>query len=89
MRVKQDGDAYAYGGMTHKLKKLYSDRKLTATEKRRLPVLCDEKGILWVPSFGVRDDGVKNGNAPSVLYLARENVSDGEYQMLLKTLFSR
>ena len=87
VRAKRDGDGYAYGGMTHKLKKLYSDRKLSQTEKLRLPVLTDEKGILWVPSFGVRDDGVQNENAPEVLYLPRERLSDEAYEQLLTALF--
>ena len=89
MRPKRDGDGYVYGGITHKLKKLYSDRKLTHTQKLRMPVLCDEKGILWVPSFGVRDDGVKNENAPTAFYLARERLTDEEYTHLLKMLFKK
>lgn len=89
VRSKRDGDAYVYGGMTHKLKKLYSDRKLTHTQKLRLPVLCDEKGILWVPSFGVRDDGVKNENAPTAFFLARERLTDEEYTHLLQMLFEK
>lgn len=58
-RPKQDGDAVYYGSMTHKLKKLYNDRKIPPSQRDRIPVLCDDGGVVWVPGFGVRDDGGK------------------------------
>ena len=57
LRPKKDGDSVFYGGMTHKLKKLVSDRKIPVSKRERIPILCDAKGVLWVPGFGVRDDG--------------------------------
>ena len=57
LRFRKNGDAYYYGGMTHKLKKIFNDRKLPLRERETLPILCDKKGIVWVPGFGVRDDG--------------------------------
>ncbi len=54
-RSKRDGDAYVYGGMTRKLKKLYTDRHLTRSERQRLPVICDDGGILFVPGFQTAD----------------------------------
>ena len=59
LRPKADGDALYYGGMTHKVKKLFNDKKLSALEKATMPLLCDDKGVVWVPGFGVRDDGVQ------------------------------
>ena len=58
IRPKQDGDTVYYGGMTHKLKKLFSDRKIPPSKRGLIPILCDDSGVLWVPGFGVRDDGV-------------------------------
>ena len=58
IRPKKDGDKIYYGGMTHKLKKLFNDRKIPVSKRQFVPILCDEKGVLWVPGFGVRDDGV-------------------------------
>ena len=58
LRPKKDGDTVYYGGMTHKLKKLFSDRKIPPSKRRLIPVLCDDSGVVWVPGFGVRDDGV-------------------------------
>ena len=61
IRAREDGDSYRFGGVTHKLKKLLSDAKLSREMREHLPVLCDDDGILWVPHFGVRNDGTKNG----------------------------
>ena len=61
VRAKADGDSYRFGGVTHKLKKLFCDAKLTRAEREHTPVLCDGAGILWVPRFGVREDGSIRG----------------------------
>ena len=61
-RPKMDGDSVYYGGMTHKLKKLFNDRKFSLNDKLCYPVLCDDKGVVWAPGFGVRDDGVESKN---------------------------
>ena len=58
LRPKRNGDTVYYGGMTHKLKKLFNDKKIPLSVRKKLPILCDDKGALWVPGFGVRDDGV-------------------------------
>lgn len=57
VRSKQEGDTCFYGGMTRKLKKLFNDKKIPADRRADVPVLCDEKGVVWVPGFDVRDDG--------------------------------
>ncbi len=59
LRPKKDGDSVFYGGMTHKLKKLFSDAKIPKSKRSLIPILCDDKGVVWVPGFGVRDDGIK------------------------------
>lgn len=70
VRPKQDGDAYRSGGMTRKLKKLFSDRKLSPAQRRTIPVLCDSSGILWVPGCGVRDcENTKDSKKLFVCYL--------------------
>lgn len=56
-RPKKDGDTIFYGGMTRKLKKLFSDKKIPVSKRALIPVLCDSKGPVWLPGFGVRDDG--------------------------------
>lgn len=56
LRPKKDGDTVFYGGITHKMKKLYSDRKIPVSIRPFIPLLCDDKGVVWAPGFGVRDD---------------------------------
>lgn len=55
IRTRQPGDSYRFGGMTRRLKKLFIDRKMTSEQKALTPILCDDKGILWVPGFPPRD----------------------------------
>ena len=59
LRPKKEGDTIYYGGITRKVKKLFSDRKIPKSQRDSIPLLCDDKGVLWVPGFGVRDDGAK------------------------------
>ena len=75
LRSKKDGDTVYYGGMTHKLKKLFSDAKIPRSKRKLLPILCDDNGVVWVPGFGVRDDGVKKdeGRKINVLLAINEN----------------
>ena len=55
VRSRRNGDSYVYGGMTRKLKKLYNDRGLGASERESLPIIEDAEGILWVPGFPAAD----------------------------------
>ena len=61
--------------MSYLLKKMFSDRKLPLSMRARIPVLCDGRGILWVPFFGVRDDGEKKANGLTAVFLASEYVT--------------
>ena len=56
VRNKKDGDSYYYGGMTRKVKKLFCDKKIPPSQREKTPLITDEKGIVWIPGFGVRDD---------------------------------
>lgn len=70
VRGKEDGDSYSYGGMTHKLKKLFTDRKIPSDKRPLIPVICDKDGVLWVPGFGVR--GEEKGIKKSYIAIAKE-----------------
>ena len=63
LREREEGDAYRYGGMTRKVKKLFSDRKLSEYERKRRLLLCDDEGILWIPGFPLREAKEKKTNA--------------------------
>lgn len=74
VRSRLEGDAYRFGGMTHKLKKMFSDRKIPSHLRSHVPVLCDGRGILWVPPFGVREDGARGGHLTAV-FLSKEKMT--------------
>lgn len=83
IRNKRDGDTCFWGGMTHKLKKLFNDKKVPKSMRARIPVLCDEGGVVWVPGFGVRDDG---GDAK--LYIRISSDSNAEKRFYLPSDFT-
>jgi len=66
VKHRQAGDTYRYGGMTHKVKKLLSDKKMSLNERSLLPILCDEEGIVWIPGFPPRDDVKYTGDGDPV-----------------------
>ena len=68
VRTKRDGDAYAYGGITRKLKKLFNDRSIPPRFRDLIPVICDVSGIIWVPGFRVRE--CKNVKSDKKIYIA-------------------
>ncbi len=79
VRSRQDGDSYRYGGITHKLKKLFNDSKIPPSLRDRVPVFCDESGILWVPGFGVRDDNNTSGEKKHITLLLNSVDGNGSF----------
>lgn len=53
IRPRQTGDKIRLSGGSKSLKKLFIDRKIPAANRERIPVVCDETGILGVYSIGV------------------------------------
>ena len=56
LRSRKTGDSIRLGGGSRSLKKLFIDRKIPAAQRDRIPVACDETGILGVYSIGVHLD---------------------------------
>lgn len=56
IRPRQTGDKIRLSGGSKSLKKLFIDRKIPAAVRERIPVVCDENGILGVYSIGVNLD---------------------------------
>lgn len=56
IRPRQTGDKIRLSGGSKSLKKLFIDRKIPAADRERIPVVCDEIGILGVYSIGVNLD---------------------------------
>lgn len=56
LRSRCSGDELRLSGGTKSLKKLFIDRKIPATQRQRIPVLADDKGVLGVYGIGVHVD---------------------------------
>lgn len=52
LRPRQAGDSICLSGGTKSLKKLFIDRKIPAAQRERIPVLCDDMGIVGVLGIG-------------------------------------
>ncbi len=55
VRNRREGDRILLGGMHKRLKKLFGEKKISPELRARLPILCDDDGILAVPMVGIRD----------------------------------
>ena len=42
-------------GLHRKLRKLQNEQGIPPALRERLPVLCDDDGIVWAPLIGLRD----------------------------------
>lgn len=77
IRSRQSGDTIRLSGGSKSLKKLFIDRKLPAAERKRIPVLYDEGGILGVYSIGVHMDR-RAAQLPAVTIRFEKTENKGE-----------
>ena len=56
IRSRQSGDSIRLPGGTKSIKKLFIDRKIPATQRSSIPILCDEAGIIGIPGIAVNLD---------------------------------
>jgi len=63
-RLRENGDEILLGGMHRKLRRLQAQAKIPPRLRERLPLLCDDEGIVWAPFVGVRD-GVEHTTDPN------------------------
>jgi tRNA(Ile)-lysidine synthase len=54
-RNRLPGDRIQMGGMHKSVKKLLGEKKIPLPLRERLPLLCDEDGIVAIPFVGMRD----------------------------------
>ena len=66
VRNKADGDKILQGKMTKKLKTVFCDKHIPSHHRDKIPLICDNNGILYIPTIAVRD-GAKSKNAQSVI----------------------
>ncbi|MCS7301609.1 MAG: tRNA lysidine(34) synthetase TilS [Fimbriimonadales bacterium] len=57
VRNARRGDRFQPLGMSapKKLSDIFIDRKVPKTERKRLPLLCDAAGILWIPGYTIAE----------------------------------
>lgn len=55
IRNRKVGDSYRTSGMTKRVKRMLCDADIPSSVREKIPVLCDDDGILWIPGFKVRD----------------------------------
>lgn len=79
LRTRRAGDSFLWHGHHRKVKKLLCDRGVPREVRDRLPILCDDSGILWIPGIGVRD-GVRvrdgTGDIAVCAVMSREPKTD-------------
>lgn len=69
VRARAAGDRIRFGGMTRRLKTLLNAAKIPPSQRDRIPVFEDARGIVYVPHIGVRDDAAATSDAPTVFIL--------------------
>lgn len=85
LRFKRDGDSYRYGGITHKLKKVFNDRGIPPFLRQSVPIICDKEGILWVPGLSLRDGAKPTSDDVAKITVCFKN--DGEHRLYAATPF--
>lgn len=71
-RSRREGDRIRLGGMSKRIKKLMCDKKIPLDLRPRLPILCDNDGVLAVPLLGVRDGATPADGSDTALTIRIE-----------------
>jgi tRNA(Ile)-lysidine synthase len=50
-----NGDQIIMGKITRRVKKLFTEHKIPIEQRKTLPLICDNSGILWIPGIGLSD----------------------------------
>ncbi|OPJ54817.1 tRNA lysidine(34) synthetase TilS [Alkalithermobacter paradoxus] len=72
IRNRRNGDkikALGLGG-TKKLKDIFIDFKVSKEERDKVPILCDQKGIMWVVGYRMSEDYKIDTNTKKVLRIS-------------------
>lgn len=77
-RARVPSDRIISGRMSKDIRKLYSEHALPIGERSSYPLVCDEKGVVWVPNIAVRDgakaDKAKKDPASIWLYVYKKEL---------------
>lgn len=79
VKSREQGDRIRFLGRkcTKSLKKLFSEAKLNGTDKGKIPVLCDENGVIAVYGFGIAEHcAAKKGDDVIKVTITKHNSFD-------------
>ncbi len=76
-RTRREGDVIRRGGMHRRLRKLYNAAKIPPSLRERMPLLCDEQGIVWAPLIGARDGSDPMGERIRIRLFFKDVSYDG------------
>lgn len=66
LRPIRKGDVILSGGMHKRIRKLYGEKGVPLFLRPRLPLLCDESGVLAIPGICVRDGAQVRSGDPAL-----------------------
>jgi len=71
VRNWRKGDRFIPLGMRNekKLQDIFVDKKIPREERRRIPIICDEEGIIWVVGVAISERVKVGEGTRRVLYL--------------------
>ncbi len=72
-RLRAPGDRLVFRGHHRSVKVLLQELRLPPADRARLPLLCDDDGIVWLPGVGLRD-GAGEGDALVTAALLQERI---------------
>ncbi len=75
LRTRQEGDKITLVNrkVTKSLKKLFNEMNLPVEKRGLIPVLCDDKGVLWVYSVGVDARCRVDANSSNIIFIRGKN----------------
>ena len=73
IRARKSGDCIRLSGGSKSLKKLFIDRKIPASRRQQIPVVCDDAGILGVYTIGANWDRTGGENRITIRFENTEN----------------
>ncbi len=69
LRTRNEGDKIRLQnrGVTKSLKKLFTENKVPENIRSKIPVISDDKGVIWVYGFGTAERVAKTGSTEKIL----------------------
>ena len=69
VRERQAKDKIKINSMSRSIKKLMCDKKIPREIRPRIPMICDDSGIVAVPLIGVRDSYSPSKDTKNIIYI--------------------